>query len=86
MCFLLICIPFLTACNETIYEAVSNIKFALSNLACVRISVKGNEDVIPNPETLDNALYNIERSIEAEIDAIYKALDAIDEPEKAGVA
>lgn len=69
--------------NETIYEAVSNIKFALSNLACVRISVKGNEEVIPNPETLDNALYSIERSIEAEIDVIN---NAIDELEKVGVA
>ena len=44
-------------CNNTIYETLNNIKFALSNLACIRISIKGNEDVIPNPETIEDALY-----------------------------
>lgn len=67
--------------NDAICESVSEIKFALSNLTCVRISAKGNEDVVPNPETLDNALYSVELMIERETDNIYKLLDKLAEKE-----
>ena len=68
-------------CNNTIYETLNNIKFALSNLACIRISIKGNEDVIPNPETIEEALYTIENLIEEKLDIIYKTLDKLNELE-----
>ena len=65
--------------NNAIYESVSEIKFAVSNLACVRISVKGNEDVKPTPETLDSALCFLEQMIDREVDNIYKLLMELDE-------
>ena len=37
--------------NNAIYDSASEIKFAVGNLACVRISAKGNEDAKPTPET-----------------------------------
>lgn len=65
--------------NNAIYDSASAIKFAVSNLACVRISVKGNEDAEPTPETLDNALCFLEQMIDREVDNIYKLLIELDE-------
>lgn len=65
--------------NNAIYESVSEIKFAVSNLACVRISIKGNEDMKPAPETLDDALCFLEQMIDREVDNIYKLLIELDE-------
>ncbi len=60
---------------NTIYDAISDIKFAASNITCVRISVKGNCDFVPNPETISDALFSIECLLDEKVEAIYKAID-----------
>lgn len=65
--------------NNAIYDSASEIKFTVGNLACVRISAKGNEDAKPTPETLDDALCFLEQMIEREVDNIFKLLNELDE-------
>ena len=63
--------------NNAIYDSASEIKFAVGNLACVRISAKGNEDAKPTPETLDDALCFLEQMIEREVDNIFFLMNSM---------
>lgn len=56
--------------ENNIYDYVGRIGFLADNLDCVRISVKGNEDIIPGPEIIDNALFSIREALIKLVDDI----------------
>lgn len=60
--------------EDKIYDCICKIGFLVDNLECIRISVKGNEDVIPKPQVVDNALFSIIESMEPLVKEIIELL------------
>lgn len=58
--------------DDELYDYANRIDFLLDNLDCVRISIKGNTDIVPSQETVDNALFANCEAIRGFVDNIRK--------------
>ena len=60
---------------NNISDHIDKLEFLSDNLECVRISLKGNDEVIPSTNTIDSALYSVYTTMEILIEKMRDILD-----------
>lgn len=58
-------------------DSLCDIRYAISNLACIRMALHGNEDAIPSTQTVDYALLAVESIIENALNKVETYVDSI---------
>lgn len=64
----------LNLANAT-YDSICDIKYAISNLYCIKLALHGNDEVIPSTQTIDEALIAVGNMLENAVEKIEAILN-----------